>query len=244
MQQFSTIILFLAVFGISACKVTQSAREVITYTDDNVMGNGHPMQFNLIKGDGFNYPTYAIWIENMDGDYIKTLYITKSFASGIFGHEMVGDTVWLKTSGASYQPAALPYWTHKKGLINGKQLIPTPNHPFVDAYTGATVQGDFQFNTSTENMKEPFRILLEVNQPWDWNKYWTNGKYPNNEAYKHSAQPSMVYAVTIAKNQSQFYLNPVGHGDPKGESGKLYTNLTTMTSAKEIFKYVSVELKH
>jgi hypothetical protein len=91
-------------------------------------------------------------------------------------------------------------------------------------------------------MKEPFRILLEVNQPWDWNKYWTNGKYPNNEAYKHSAQPSMVYAVTIDKNQSQFYLNPVGHGDPKGESGKLYTNLTTITSAKEIFKYVSVEL--
>ena len=244
MKQIAPILFLVVITTTSACKLTQKAQETITYTDDSSMNNGHPMQFDLIKGEGFNHPTYAIWLENMDGDYIKTIFITQSYASGIFGHEMVGDSVWLKTTGASYQPAALPYWTYKKGLIDGDQLIPTPDHPFVDGYTGATVQQDFQFNTSSINVQEPYRILLEVNQPWDWNKFWNNGKYPDSEAYKHSAQPSIIYAVMINTEESLYYFNPIGHGDPKGESGKLFTNLTTMTSAKEIFKYISVKLHH
>jgi len=42
-----------------------------------------------------------------------------------------------------------------------------------------------------------FRVLLEVNQPWDWNAYWNNDKYLDEPDYKTSAQPSVVYAVTI-----------------------------------------------
>jgi hypothetical protein len=84
---------------------------------------------------------------------------------------------------------------------------------------------------------------MEVNQAWDWNKFWTNNKYPDNPAYKHSAQPALIYAVSVDKSGESYYLNPIGHADPKGESGKLYTNLNSLTSAKHIFETIKITLK-
>jgi hypothetical protein len=197
------------------------------------------MTLELQTGDALNHPTYVIWVEDMEGNYLQTLFITQSYASGVFGHEMLGDSLWMKKPGASHQPAALPYWGHKKGLIKNKELIPSPENPFTDAYTGATPKGHLKFTTKVEHSR-PFRVLMEINQPWDWNNYWTNNKYPDNPAYKHSAQPSMVYAVSVWEGESEFYLNPIGHGDPKGESGKLYTDISTMTSAKKIIKSIRI----
>ncbi|MGE5355123.1 MAG: hypothetical protein ACM3PT_02710 [Deltaproteobacteria bacterium] len=232
---------FTIIFSFSACKVQKSGPEKIIYSNINDVKSTR-MSFELLKGKSFNHPSYVIWMEDNCGKYYKTLFITKSYASGIFGHQMVGDTVWLRTSGASYQPAALPYWTFRKGLINGKTYIPEPANPYIDAYTGATPKSDFRFETGTENSIDGYRILLEVNQAWDWNQYWTNNKYPDNNAYKHSAQPSLVYEVTINDQDNEFHLNPIGHGDPKGETGKLFTNLATLTSAKDIFSKIKIEI--
>jgi len=195
---------------------------------------------SFVNGKGYNAPSFVLWSEDMEGNYIKTHFITKSYASGIFGHEKVNDSIWKPLPGPSYQPAALPYWTHKKGLINDESLIPTPNNPFIDAYSGATPEQNFEI-LLPENYDGNFRLLFEVNQTWDWNKFWTNNKYPGNSAYKNSAQPSIIYAVTISKEMNIFYMNPIGHGDPKGESGKLFTNLNTLTTATEIFENIKIE---
>lgn len=233
----STIVFIFLVLG--ACSSTQKTLETITYTSFEQPTKGAKITLDLIAGDALNHPTYVIWQEDMDGNYIQTLFITESYANGIFGHEMQGDTLWLKKPGTSHQPAALPYWAHKKGLINGKELTPSPDHPFTDAYTGATPRGNLKFKTKIEGFK-PYRILMEINQPWDWNQYWTNNKYPDNPAYKHSAQPSLIYAVSVVEGESDFYLNPIGHGDPKGESGKLYTDISSISSAKDIIKSVKI----
>ncbi len=176
----------------------------------------------------------------MNGKYIRTLFITKSYASGIFGHQIVGDSIWMSKAGKSIQPAALPYWTYKKGLINGKILVPTPENQFVDAVTGATPESDFEFKSMISLKDSTTRILLEVNQTWDWNRFWTNNKFPDSPAYKHSSQPSLIYAVTVNISDKTFYLNPIGHGCPKGESGKLFTDISTLTTAKEIFKEIKI----
>ncbi|MBK7094768.1 MAG: hypothetical protein IPH57_06915 [Saprospiraceae bacterium] len=233
--------IFTASIFINSCNVTKSTSEIVVYSD-NKDQNSEKLAISLIKGKGFNHPTYVIWMEDECGKYIKTLFVTKSYASGIFGHQMVGDSVWLKTSGVSYQPAALPYWTFRKGLINGKSYIPDPNNPFVDAFTGATPKSDFRFETNKSGNSGEYRILLEVNQAWDWNQYWTNNKFPDSPAYKHSAQPSVIYEVSVNNENTEFYLNPIGHGDPKGETGTLYSNLGSLTSAKEIFSSVKVEI--
>ena len=195
----------------------------------------------LNPGPGYNHPSFAIWIEDMNGDYVKTLFITKSYASGIFGYKILGDSVWVNESGESIQPAALPYWTHKKGLINDKTLVPSPENPFVDAYTGVTPKGKFTLSNAAFDVAK-YRVLLEVNQPWDWNKFWTNNKFPDSRAYSHSAQPSVVYAVTINATDSEFYLNLIGHGSPTGETGKLYTDLSTLSTALDIFSSIKITI--
>ena len=213
-------------------------------TDDQIIivDKGGNQSISVSKGKAFDHPTIAIWAEDSQGNYLETIYVTNSYASGIYSFEMVGDTSWLSNPGPSYQPAALPYWTHKKGLIKGKTLIPTVENPFVDAYSGPTPVGNFTIK-SEDSFGKPFRILLEVNQFGDWNKYWINNKYPNSKAYGHSAQPSVIYSVTITQHDTVFYLNPIGHGDPEGTSGKLFTDLSTLTTALEILEQIKVTTK-
>lgn len=206
------------------------------------LSNSKDFEVELNPGKSFNHPTFVIWIEDMDENYIKTLFITKSYASGIFGHKMVGDSIWLNESGKSIQPAALPYWTYKKGLINNKNLIPTPETPFVDAYTGATPKGKFTLSDKPLSMSK-YRVMIEVNQTGDWNNYWTNNKFPSNNAYKHSAQPSVIYSVTINPEDSIFYLNPIGHGSPTGKNGNIFTDLSTLSSALDIFSSIKITIK-
>lgn len=232
--------IFLVILSLGALTYCSTDMKIATPTIIKI-GNTSNFKMELTPGSAFNHPTFVVWMEDIDENYIKTLFITKSYASGIFGHKMVGDSMWLNERGESIQPAALPYWTHKKGLINGKNLVPNPENPFVDAYTGATPQGRFVFSDSL-NRKPKYRILLEVNQTWDWNNYWTNNKYPASQGYKHSAQPSVIYAATINANDSVFYLNPIGHGSPTGEDGKLYTNLSTLSSALQIFSSIKLTL--
>lgn len=233
-------ILLGIIISIISCSGTKESTEINMSITLNSKEADTQYKVSFINGKGFNAPTFVLWSEDMNGTYLKTHYITQYYASGIFGHEKVNDSIWKPIPGPSYQPAALPYWTHKKGLINDKTLIPTPENPFIDACTGATPEQNFEI-ILPENYQGAFRLLFEVNQTWDWNKYWTNNKFPESAAYKNSAQPSVVYAVTISDDMKEFSLNPIGHGDPKGESGKLYTDLSTLTTAKEIFKRIKIE---
>ena len=237
------LITVISVFALNNCKTSENTGDtIVVEKDPNLSEASSQVVISLTKGKSFNHPTFVIWEEDMEGNYKRTLYITKSYASGIFGHEMVGDSIWLNKAGSSYQPAALPYWTHRKGLIENKYSIPTPDHPFVDAYTGATPKQNFKFETESNSSEDSYRILLEINQTADWNHYWTNNKYPDNPAYKHSAQPSIIYAVTVNEEDAVFYMNPIGHGDPKGETGKLFTDLSTLTTVKEILNSVKIEI--
>jgi len=134
------------------------------------------------------------------------------------------------------RPAALPYWVNRAELNKGK--IPDKESPVADAYTGATPEASVRLDVQTiEMLPISFRVLLEVNQPWDWNAYWNNDKYLDEPDYKTSAQPSVVYAVTInlESMQDKFFLNPIGHGHYSGKDGILYTDLSNLTTALEIF---------
>jgi len=242
-----SFLIFVLTFIIS-CKTSEKQTKVTEYKDSVTISTNEisdDIIINITKGGSFNYPTFVIWQEDLEGNFVKTLYITKSYASGVFGREMIGDTMWMNKPGKSYQPAALPYWTYKKGLINNKTYVPTPENPYIDAYTGATPTTNFSFDTKIKISKnQKYKILVEVNQTWDWNNFWTNNKYPENNAYKHSAQPSLIYAVNIDNENNTFYLNPIGHGCPTGENGKLYTDLSTFTTALDIFKEIKITVKN
>jgi len=200
------------------------------------------------SGKKHNYPSFVFWIETTEGKFIQTLYTTKSVATGTFGHAADGDGKWKNEEGEAIRPASLPYWLNKRGVISRDTLlVPTKELPIPDAYTGATPSSNFVLKTkSDKTLDSKFVLLMEINQPWDWNEFWTNNKYPDNSNYKTSCQPSVVYAVSIDldSDETEYYLNPIGHGHYAGENGRLYTDLSTMTTALQIAKKIKVNIKN
>ncbi|MFA6403060.1 MAG: hypothetical protein WCX31_15770 [Salinivirgaceae bacterium] len=212
----------------------------------NIDGKGTGLEFNLTIGKEHNHPTFAIWLEDMQGNYIQELYVTKSIASGIFAHGQKVPGVWSNEPGEVRLSAALPYFLHKRGIkAPDGTYLPTPANPIPDAYTGATPLASFKLESKSDTtLPTKFRIIVEVNQPWDWNEYWNNTIYIDDTNYKTSCQPALVYAVTVdLKNPMEYYvLNPIGHSHYSGHDGKLFTDLTSITTALQIFSKIEVSL--
>jgi len=206
--------------------------------------NGLALQIDFAKGPAHNHPTFAIWLEDMDQNYIRTLFVTKSIATGIYGHGPIQKEIWDNKPGPQKRPATLPYWLHKRSDALKIPLLPDSTHPVVDGYTGATPKSDFVIKTGTpEFIPRKIRVLMEINQPWDWNEFWTNNLHDDAD-YRTSAQPSLVYAVSIDldKPEPEYFLNPIGHGQYAGADGMLYTDLRTLNTALKIIDHVSIKL--
>jgi hypothetical protein len=92
---------------------------------------------------------------------------------------------------------------------------------------------------------DEFYVLIEINQPWDWNEYWTNSKFPDNYEYKTSAQPAVIYRtlVTTTSDQKEFPMEVIGHSHYAGSDGKLYEDISTLSTALQIAEKVVVKLK-
>jgi hypothetical protein len=219
---------------------------VKTYDEiiSNRNGQGQKILVSFERGPLHNHPSFAIWVEDTSGNYIQTLFVTKAVATGIFEHGDNSQGKWKV--GERRRPAALPYWAHKRGVksADGK-YAPDPAHQVADAFTGATPKANFNLVTFLDNpINTRFNLLLEINQPWDWNEFWTNNKFPDDEAYKTSAQPALVYEVTLnpaAKGEKK-ELKIIGHSHYSGAEGNLYPDINTITTAKDIIGKVTAEI--
>ncbi len=249
MKSLQLLMVIFIILGVSCTtkrtRTKQPPANIATYSLMTETANGIPITIEFTTGTAHNHPTFAVWTEEMDGTYIQTLFVTKSIATGIFNHGEVQSGIWKNEPGYVKRPATLPYWLHKKGQMESGQYLPDPQNPITDAITGATPESDFILKTKTRDTSmKKFRLLVEVNQTWDWNSYWHNNKYPENQDYKTSAQPALVYAVTIDLESpfKKYYLNPIGHSHYAGENGLLFTDISTLTSALEIFKKITVTI--
>lgn len=204
------------------------------------------INLNFLKGQSHNHPTFAIWLEDEDGSYLETLFVTEYISSGVFGFADAGDWSWKNEKGEALRPAALPYWSHKRNVISRDSLlIPTPENPIPDAISSATPKSNFVLKTSvTKDLPSQFYILLEINQTWDWNEFWTNNKFPNDKDYKTSSQPSIIYSAQIdfSNANKEIPLKPIGHGHYAGKNGKLYEDLSTFTTALDIAAEITVTI--
>lgn len=220
---------------------SQSTPEII---ETNIDGTGIKIELSFVKGEEHNHPLMVVWTEDLDGKYLETLFVAESIGTGIFDHADKSTGDW--EPGPVRRPAALPYWGHKRGYqgIDG-YYIPDPENPMPDAVTGPTPKGDFTLRskTGTENLKQ-FRILLEINQSWDWNTFWTNNKYPDDANYKTSSQPAIVYAAVIdlTLGVKEYTLAPLGHSHYSGADGSINPNLETLSTAKQIVESIIVKI--
>ncbi|MBN2173899.1 MAG: hypothetical protein JW731_07200 [Bacteroidales bacterium] len=211
----------------------------------NPDGSGAELEIIFKKGESHNHPLMAVWVEDTTGKYIQTLYVAKSIASGIFNYGDNSSGTW--TQGEVRRPAALPYWGHKRGDRAPDGLyLPTPANPVPDAYTGATPTGDFRLETRLDkNGPDVYDVLLEINQSWDWNEYWTNNKYPDDEDYKSSSQPAVVYQARVGMNDTikEFPMKFIGHSHYSGKTGELFTETNSLTTALDIADEIVVKVK-
>lgn len=211
----------------------------------NPEGKGAEISIEFVKGPEHNHPLMVIWVEDLDGNYIQTLYVAQSIAKGVFAFGDKTTGRWM--AGEISRPAALPYWAHKRNVLNDiGNYMPKPAYEVPDAYSGATPKANFTLETRTDHpIPGKFRVLMEINQSWDWNRYWTNNKFPDEPEYKTSAQPALVYATEVDPNSSQriYDLKPIGHSHYAGVDGKLYPELNTLTTALEIVTEVKLILK-
>ncbi len=216
-------------------------KEVIRSNPEKININ---LEFELVAGKNHNYPSFAVWVEDLEGNYIETLFVTRYFAKGEYAHGEMKPGKWKNEPGEARRPATLPYWSHKRNIKADDGLYaPSPETAVPDAISGATPKGDVMLETGSKVADyQKFRVLMEINQPWDSNDFWTNNKYPVDPDYNTSLQPSLVYAVTIDPRNpgTKYFLNPIGHGHPSGKTGELFTDLSTITTAKEIVEKVSV----
>ncbi|MFP4467347.1 MAG: hypothetical protein ACLFN2_00085 [Bacteroidales bacterium] len=203
---------------------------------------GPVMEVVFQQGRAHNHPLMAVWIEDSNGNYIQTLFVAESIGRGVFRHGDSSDGRWKP--GPIRRPAALPYWSHQRGIrAEDGYYLPTHDNPVPDAITGPTPKGNFILHSrASAGSSREFIVLLELNQSWDWNEYWTNNKFPGDEHYMSSSQPALVYMVSVDLDNgiSEYELLPAGHSHWSGQNGNLYEDLETITTALDIAETIMV----
>ena len=242
-----TILIILALI-VTSCSINRSDSgvnqedEIVTITL-NQEGSGPWLTVDFQRGDSFYYPLMAIWIEDLNGNYIQTIYVPESVATSIFKFGLVKDNKW--EPGIRRYPQTLPYWAHKRGIKASDGLyMPDPEQPVADAYTGATPTTGFNLSAKTDKpIASPVKLMLEVNQNWDWNEYWTNDLFPDDKFYKLSCQPALVYEAVLdpALSGQESIMKPVGHSHHSGATGELFPDLSTITTARNIADSIIVK---
>jgi hypothetical protein len=244
------ILILLTAITLAECS-TGTLRKQGTMNEEKTMlvtnpeGKGTEIVVDLQKGESFYYPIFAIWLEDSDGKYLQTLYVAKSAGTGYFKYAKQEGNRWM--GGIKRAPQTLPYWSHKRGIRAADGLfMPDEGTAVPDAYTGATPVTSFILKSHADGLlPEKYKVMLEINQNWDWNEYWTNDKFPGDENYMMSCQPALVYETIIDTNnpRDSYVMVPAGHSHYSGKTGELFTDLSTLTTALEIVKTAIVTLK-
>jgi len=231
------LIIILTAILTAGCKTSRIPEEEIPEKiTSNKSGEGPRLQLEFVRGTAHNHPLMAVWVEDTEGNYVQTLFVAESLGKGIFQHGDATSGKWLPAD--IRRPAALPVWSHSRGVIEPDGLfVPTPENAVADAYTGATPLISFILDTRLDKPGlRKFYVLFEINQTWDWNEYWTNNKYPDDNVYKTSCQPSLIYRALVDLDDgiNEYEMKLIGRGHHSGKNGEIYTDLETMTTALNI----------
>lgn len=185
-------------------------------------------------------PQMAVWLETMEGKYIRTLYVTGKLASSGFSDpEFTGEVV--------RRPEALPHWMHQRNVLaKDGLLVPDPATTEFDGFTAATPVGSHQLRLSASEFEE-YKIKVEVNRTYDFNEYYSKDRFPDDSVYSgsgSSGQPSLIYeAVINSVEKGDTLLRLIGHGHYSGRTGEIYPDVLKISTAKALFDFFVVSVQ-
>jgi hypothetical protein len=177
-------------------------------------------------------PQFAVWIEDGNGRYLDTLFVTaKSARQGwAFADE-------------KRKPGALPVWSHRRGVRAPDGLfMPARENPLPDAVTAATPRGRSTIECVLPASAGKVRVCVELNHSVDWNDVYRERLLPDDPRFsKDVGQPSVVYAADIDPGKpgaSEARL--VGHGDVTGKTGEVTGDVSGLTSALALVESIVI----
>jgi hypothetical protein len=214
-------------------------------------GDGPTLSIDLKAGPSFRVfdpelgfdmtPQIAIWVEDEEGRYVETLYVTHSEAKSDYWPVHDGQIV--------RRPEALPVWGHARGVKSDDGVFaPTSAAPLPDAITAASPLESAYFVTPARTALSRFVLLVEVSNASDFNDYYGRKSFPDDPVYSgdgYPAQPSAVYrgVVDTASSARFVILDLAGHGHVSGRDGKIDPDVSHMTTGLQIVDRILVEVR-
>lgn len=230
--------LFLA-NGLCSCE-----QELIEYRQNDVkvcieQGDAWLHDFPLFLGiKTKNRPQIAIWLEDMEGNYLSTVYVTHKIAT----------QSWRMAKG-NRRKEALPHWCYARGVkYNDGLYLPTKDEPLTDGLSGATPKGSFDIKFEPANTLKQFVVKIEINHSTDFNAYYPESAEEGDADYsggkEGSGQPAVVYAASIdlSSGEKVFEATLLGHSSPDGSSDILDPDVSTLTTALHIVKRITIRI--
>ena len=231
----------LVIFGGAICCSCQ--KDLLEYENGDIKirieaGNEWIHPHDLFLGLKLqNPPQIAIWVEDMDGNYLATLYVSHK----------AGTNSWKMNHG-DMRKEALPLWNHTRlpASDTDSNTGATTPKPVPDAVTGATHKGSFDIKMRPDIKLTNFVIKAEFNNDTDWNEHYPKAAKKGDENYTaESGQPAIVYRaeIDLSSGRREFTAQIVGHSSPDGSTGDLYTDLSKLTTAKNIVKEITIKIE-
>lgn len=125
-------------------------------------------------------PQIAVWVEDSDGTYVDTLFVTKKAS----GNKWIG-------SPKDGRPESLPDWYKSKGQNPAEKI----SKDEVDATTSATPKKGIVISKDLELEKgKTYVFKCQANQSFDYNEYYTK----KNSGV--DGQPAVLYAGEMIPN--------------------------------------------
>ena len=203
----------------------------------------------------FWFPQIAIWLEDEEGNYLETLFVTFSSAKGVFYGNRTPENFKDfdgKRDGSNVgeyrRVDALPHWSHQRNEPSVDGIYaPSRDHPLPDAITGATPSGNFILKSQAST--DTVVVKMEVNVAFDENEYYSEFSFPDDEAY-HSGtgllgQPSIIFEspkLSLSGESVSHFLQLVGKGHHSGAHGAIDPDLSGLTTALDLISWAVVEV--
>ncbi|GAB6122175.1 hypothetical protein [Dysgonomonas termitidis] len=236
----------LVVAGVTALGVLASCSEDLVIYKENDMkvlvtkGDEWLHDFPLFLGiEKKNPPQIAIWVEDLAGNYLTTIYASHKVA-----------TESWQANGGNRRKEALPVWCHARGVQYPDGLyLPTKDQPLVDGISGATPHGSFDVKIRPVGDLKQFVVKIELNHSTDWNDNYPENAKEGETDYSGgeggSGQPAVVYSAEIDLDLSrkQYTATIIGHSSPDGSNGDIYPDTSSLTSALNIAKEITINIQ-
>ncbi len=222
-----TLILFLMVF-LWSCEHKKSTEIPLWKNPD-----GANLVFEIRLNPEFyrlsNFgepPQMALWIENLDGSEVKTLWVSSRLARGVW----VGKVVC---------PTALPYWISRRDIEKGGGL-PSFLKPLPDGITGATPKEVLKVYASVEPGSE-WKYFLELNVSGDYNDSFKANQMNGSPDPDGNGQPSLIYSGFIKAIPSWADTSSIlGRSEQMKPSSQLNPDLSGFTTAHRVLRELTV----